>query len=113
MAESVTILLERKGRRQFSRFMELMKESQEIPIREIRAKIPKSTFYEFILVKIFEINESIKRLDPEVGDFIVPSFSNTNGKIIHTFKRNGNVEIDDSDPNFFLLKVREASVGFH
>jgi len=56
MHEQVVILIERKGRKQFTRFIELFKNRPEIPIKEIRSKIPKSTFYEFILSKLYTIN---------------------------------------------------------
>lgn len=106
MAEQIIILIERKGRKQFTRFMELFKERSEIPIKEIRSKIPKSTFYDFILSKIYTINQSIKNINPNLEPFIIPAFNNDNGRVIHTFKRNCNIEIIDEDPNFFYLRLR-------
>jgi len=106
MAEQVVILIERKGRKQFTRFMELFKNRAEIPIKEIRSKIPKSTFYDFILSKIYTINQSIKNIDPSLEPFLVPAFNNDNGRIIHTFRRNCNIEVIDEDPNFFYLRLK-------
>lgn len=106
MAEQVVILIERKGRKQFTRFIELFKSRSEIPIKEIRSKIPKSTFYEFILNKLYTINQSIKNINPSLEHFIIPAFSNDNGKIIQTFRKNCNIEIMDEDPNFFYLRLK-------
>ena len=106
MTEEVVILIEKKGRKQFTRFVELFKDRAEIPIKEIRSKIPKSTFYDFILSKIYKINQSIKNIDPGLEHFIVPAFSNDNGKIVHSFRRNCDIELIDEDPNFFYLKLR-------
>ena len=106
MTEEVVILIERKGRKQFSRFVEMFKERSEIPVKEIRSMIPKSTFYDFILGKIYKINQSIKNIDPSLEHFIVPAFSNDNGKIVQSFKRNCDIELIDEDPNFFYLKLR-------
>ena len=106
MGEQVIILLERKGRKEFSKFMQLFKDKSEIPIKEIRSKIPKSTFYDFILGKICIINQSIKNINPDLEPFIIPAIYNNNGKIIQTFKRNCNIEIMDEDPNFFYLRLK-------
>ena len=92
MEGQTIILIERKGRKQFTRFIELFKNREEIPIKEIRSTIPKSTFYEFI--------------DPNLEAFIVPTLQNNNGKIVQTFKRNCNIEIIDEDPNFFYLRLK-------
>jgi len=108
--EQVIILIERKGRTQFTRFIELFKNRAEIPIKEIRSKIAKSSYYDFILNKIFELNQTIKNIDPQLESFISPTLNNSNGKIIQTFKRNCDIEIIDEDPNFFYLKIK-ASVS--
>lgn len=106
MNEQVVILIERKGRKQFTKFIELFKNRSEISIKEIRSIIPKSTFYDFILNKIYTINQSIKNIDPSLEHFIIPAFNNDNGRIIHTYKRNCNIEVIDEDPNFFYLKLK-------
>jgi hypothetical protein len=106
MTEQIIILVERKGRKQFTRFMELFKNRAEIPIKEIRSKIPKSTFYDFILTKIYTLNEAIKNINPNLEAFIIPTLQNNNGKIIQTFKRNSDIEIIDEDPNFFYLRLK-------
>ena len=106
MSEQTIILIERKGRAQFSRFIELFKDRAEIPIKEVRSKIPKSTYYDFILNKIYELNETIKNIDPKLESFIAPTLNNNNGKIIQTFKRNSDIEIIDEDPNFFYLRLK-------
>ena len=105
--EQIVILIERKGRKQFTRFIELFKNRDEIPIKEVRAKISKSSYYDFILNKIYALNETIKNIDPKQESFITPTLINTNGKIIQTFKRNCNIEIVDEDPNFFYLRLKE------
>lgn len=104
--EQVIILIERKGRKQFTRFIELFKNRAEIPIKEIRAKIPKSSYYDFILNKIFALNQTIKTIDPSLEPFISPTLNSNNGKIIQTFRRNCNIEIVDEDPNFFYLRIK-------
>ena len=106
MPEQVVILIERKGRKQFTRFVELFKNRPEIPIKEIRSQIPKSTFYEFILSKLYTINQSIKHINPSLEHFIIPAFSSVDGRIIQTFRKNCNIEIVDEDPNFFYLKLK-------
>ena len=105
MAEQL-ILIERNDRKQFSKFIELFKAKQEIPMQEIRGKIAKSTFYEIVLARIHSINESIKAINPDVGSFISPSLGELNGRIVQTMKRNCNVDIIDEDRNFFYLRVR-------
>ncbi|HLC62254.1 MAG TPA: hypothetical protein VJI52_04520, partial [Candidatus Nanoarchaeia archaeon] len=69
-----------------------------------------SSYYDFILNKIFELNQTIKNIDPQLESFISPTLNNSNGKIIQTFKRNCDIEIIDEDPNFFYLKIK-ASVS--
>jgi len=111
MAEQVVILIERKGRKQFTRFIELFKNRPEIPVKEIRSKIPKSTFYEFVLEKLYSINQSIQNINPDIEHFIIPAFSNYNGKIIQTFRKNCNIQILYEDPNFFYLKVKQGEAN--
>ena len=106
MSEQITILIERKGKNQFTRFIELFKNRTEIPIKEVRSKVAKSSYYEFILNRIFTINETIKHINPSLESFIVPNLKNSNGKVVQTFKRNCNIEIIDEDPNFFYLKIK-------
>ena len=106
MGEQIIILVERKGKKQFTKFIEMFKSRQEIPIKELRSKIPKSTFYEFILNKIYVLNQTIKSIDPRLEAFIIPTLQNNNGKIIQTFKRNCDIEIIDEDPNFFYLRLK-------
>lgn len=106
MTEQIVILIERKGRKQFTRFIEMFKDRPEIPIKEIRSTIPKSTFYEFILAKLYSINQSIKNINPSLEPFITPAFSDFNGRIIQTFRKNCNIEIIDEDPNFFYLRLK-------
>jgi len=106
MGEQVIILVERKGKKQFTRFMELIKDKAEIPIKEIRSQIPKTTFYDFILSKIYNINQTIKNIDPSLEPFLIPTLNNVNGKIIQTFKRNCDIEIIDEDPNYFYLRLK-------
>ena len=106
MNEQIIILIERKGRKQFTRFIELFKNRAEIPIKEIRSKIPKSSYYDFILNKVFALNQTIKNIDPKLEPFIAPTLNSNNGKIIQTFRRNCNIEIIDEDPNFFYLRLK-------
>ena len=106
MAEQIVILIERKGRKQFTRFIELFRERSEIPIKEIRSTIPKSSFYEIILSKIYTINQSIKNINPSLEHFIIPSFHNNKGKIVQTFKRNCDIELIDEDPNFVYIRLK-------
>ena len=106
MEGQTIILIERKGGRQFTRFIELFKSRAEIPIKEVRAKISKSSYYDFILNRIYALNETIRNINPKHEAFIIPILSNNNGKIIQTFKRNSNIEIVDEDPNFFYLKIK-------
>lgn len=106
MASQTVILIERKGRTHFTRFIELFKNRAEIPMREVRSSIPKSTFYDFILGKIYALNQTIKNIDPSLEPFISMTLENTNGRIVQTFKRNCNIEIIDEDPNFFYLRLK-------
>jgi len=106
MDESVIILIERKGGKQFTRFIELFKNRAEIPIKEVRSKIAKSSYYDFVLSRIYALNETIRNIDPKLESFIAPTLNNTNGKIIQTFKRNCDIEITDEDPNFFYLRIK-------
>ena len=106
MAEQTIILIERKEKTHFAIFIELFKNRIEVPFREVRKKIPNSSYYEFTLNKIHTLNKTIKLLDPEHEAFITPSINDDNGKIIQTFKRNRKLEIIDDDPNFFYLKLK-------
>ncbi len=106
MEHETIILIERKRGKQFTRFIELFKNRAEIPIKEVRAKISKSSYYDFILNRIYDLNETIRNIDPKLEAFITPILSNNNGKIIQTFKRNCNIEIVDHDPNFFYLRIK-------
>ena len=108
--EGLVILIERKGGKEFLRFIDLFKKRPEISMKEVHAKIAKSSYYDFILNKIYALNETIKNLDPKLEPFIIPALANTNGKVIQTFKRNRDIEILDDDPNFIYLKVK-ASQG--
>ena len=103
--DKVIILIERKGK-QFTRFIELFKNRAEIPIKEVRAKISKSSYYDFVLNRIYALNETIRHIDPKLEPFIAPTFNNTNGKIVQTFKRSCEIEITDEDPNFFYIKLK-------
>ena len=107
MNEQLIILIERKSK-QFTRFIELFKNRAEIPIKEVRSKIAKSSYYDLILNKIYVLNETIKNIDPKLECFITPCLNNKNGKIIQTFKRSCDIEIVDEDPNFFYLKVKTS-----
>ena len=108
MDEQVIILIERKGRKQFTRFIELFKNRAEIPIKEVRAKISKSSYYDFVLNRIYDLNEAIRNIDPMLEPFIAPTLNNHNGKIIQTFKRNCEIEITDDDPNFFHIRLKSS-----
>src|SRR3989338_3148096 len=104
--EQAVILIERKGKGQFIRFIEMFKNRTEIPMKEIRAKIARSSFYELILGRIYELNQTLSRLSPDLEPFIAPTLQNLNGKIIQSFRRNCNIEIVDEDPNYFYLRVK-------
>lgn len=106
MADETIIMIERKGRTQFTKFIKLFKDRIEVPIKEVRSMMPKSTFYDFILAKIYALNESIKNIHPEIEPFIAPTLKNNNGKIVQTFKRSCDIEIIDEDPNFFYLRIK-------
>ena len=110
MADQTIILIERKGGKQFTKFIELFKSRGEIPIKEVRAKISKSSYYDFILNRIYALNETIRNINPKFEAFITPTWNNTNGKIIQTFKRNCNIEIIDEDKNFFYLRLKTDTV---
>lgn len=109
MADQTIILIERKGGKQFTRFIELFKSRAEIPIKEVRAKISKSSYYDFILNRIYDLNETIRHINPQLESFIMPTLNNNNGKIIQTFKRNCDIEIIDEDPNFFYLRIKSRN----
>ena len=106
MSEQIAILIERKGKKHFTRFIELFINRAEVSVKEIKSKIPRSTFYKLVLSRIYIINQSIKNLDPSLEPFIIPAFYNDNGKIVYTFKRNCDIKIVDEDPNFFYLRLR-------
>lgn len=111
MEHRTIILIERKGKRQFTRFIELFKNRDEIPIKEVRLLMPQSTFYLLILSKIYKINQTIKNIDPNLEPFISMALQNSNGKIVQTFKRSCDIEIMDEDPNFFYLRVKTNGDG--
>ena len=106
MAEQTIILIERKGRTHFIKFIDLFKNRMEVPLKEVRKKIPKSSYYQLILNRIYDLNESIQNIDPKHEPFISPNLNNSNGKIIQTFRRNCKIEITDEDPNFYYLRIR-------
>lgn len=56
MEQQTIILIERKGKTSFTKFIKLFKNRTEIPIKEIRSKMANSSYYDFILNKIFELN---------------------------------------------------------
>ena len=107
MNEQVLILIDKERSRQFTKFIELFKEKPEIPMTEVRSKIQKNAYYNFVLAKLDALNHTIRSLKPEMQFFISPAFSNRKGKIVHTLKKNCNIEIIDNDPNFFYLKIKE------
>ena len=108
MNEQVLILIDKERSRQFTKFIELFKEKPEIPLTEVRSKIQKNAYYNFVLVKLDAINSTIRSLKPEMQFFISPAFSNRKGKIVHTLKKNCSIEIIDNDPNFFYLKIKQG-----
>ena len=108
MAKQYIILIERNDSKQFSKFIGLFKERPEIPINEIRTKIAKSTLYKLVLNKLYTINESIKVIKPNIDSFISPALGHHNGRVVQTLKKNCNIEIMDSDPNFFYLRLNEG-----
>jgi hypothetical protein len=108
MDEQVIILIDKERSRQFSKFIELFKARPEIPLAEIRSKIQKNAYYDFVLGKIHALNKTIKSIRPEMQFFIHPAFTSHKGKIVQILRRNCNIEIIDNDPNFFYLKLREG-----
>jgi hypothetical protein len=101
----VIILIERRSISHFARFIELFRQRQEIPIREVRSKIAKSTFYYLVLNKIYCINQVIKSISQDTDFFINVTLKQENGKIIQTLRRHENVQIIGQDSNFFHIKV--------
>ena len=108
MAEQVLILIDKQRSREFSKFIELFKAKPEISLAELRAKIQKNAYYDFILVKLNAINESIRIIRPDVDSFISPALCRHKGRVVHTMRRNCNIEIIDKDPNFFYLRLKEG-----
>ncbi|MBI2657762.1 hypothetical protein HYX08_03655 [Candidatus Woesearchaeota archaeon] len=106
MESQTIILIERKGKKQFGKFINLFKHKSEISIREVRAKIPKNSFYDLILKSIYAVNQAIQNIDPSLEPFISPKLHDHNGKIIQTFRRSCQIEIIDEDPNFYYLKLK-------
>ena len=108
MSEQVIILIDRERKREFSKFIRLFKQRPEIPMTEVRLKIQKYAYYDFILAKLLAINQTIRKIKPDIQFFINPAFCNHKGKIIQTLKKNCNIEIIDDDPNFLYLKLRDG-----
>ncbi len=105
MAEQIVILIERKSKKHFNRFIELFRTRSEISLKELRSKIPKYSFYYLILKRIHAVNNAIKNIDPNIEPFIAPTLNESNGKIIQAYKRNCEIEIMD-DQNFYYLRVK-------
>jgi hypothetical protein len=106
MTEQCLILIEKTNRKQFIRFIEMFMHRQEIPLTEIRSTIPKSTFYDFILVKLHNINKTVQKIDPGIEYFIKPTLSCQNERVVQAFIKNNNIEIIFEDENYFYLKVK-------
>jgi hypothetical protein len=111
MTDQFVMLIERLSRKQFSKFIEMFKNRQEIPIKEIRKKIPKSTFYDFILNKVYRINHAIKTLNNDNDGLLIPALIEKNGKVTQCFKRNGKIKIVDEDPYFFYLILQKDNTS--
>ncbi len=109
MESQTIILIERKGGKEFIKFMELFKNRSEIPCKEIRAKISRSSYYEFVLNKVHKLNQTVKHLNPKLEHFITPTLNDKNGKVIEMFKRNCNIQIIDEDPNYFYLLIGKSA----
>ena len=113
MAEQTIILIERRNSRQFARFIELFKNRSEIPIKEVRSKISKNSFYDIVLSRLYTLNKTIKIIDPRIESFIIPTLNDRNGRIVQTFTRNCEIEMLDKDPNFFHLRLKPVENTLH
>ena len=95
----IVILIRRRGNN-LSKFFELFESQNSLSIKEIKLKTSSSTFYKIILKEIFDINETIKNIDPAL-EFIRPVLK-LNGSVCYALEKPDNVSIRHDD-RFFLI----------
>ena len=89
-----TILLLEK-RTYLLRIMRLFSKKTVLTTREIRKKIPSTTYYQNLVLKLLEINEILKSTGLEF--FIRPIFLRENGVYLSGLERNNNIQIKIHD----------------
>lgn len=84
------ILLEK--RTYLLRLLDLFKQKPELSLKEIKQKIPSTSYYRDLLSRIFEINNILHGQKP--GYFIQPTFLKNGSKIISGLRKHPDIKTE-------------------
>ena len=96
------VLLEK--RTYLVRLAGLFKQQPELSVRELRRKIPSTTYYTILLAKLVAINELLTRAGMEY--FIRPKFVKEGSRVLTALEKHPNVNIQIT-PDFVMLKYED------
>ncbi len=98
-----TVVILDRSSKHFSRFLGLLKNQQEIRIKDVKKLVAHSSYYAMILKKMFGINKLLKEINPAFY-LAEPTFDVTPGKDVFTvLKRCPSLVIEEKH-GFFLLR---------
>ena len=97
----IVVILERSNKN-FSRFIELIKNQQEIRQLDITQRLPRSSYYGLIMKRVFAINKALKKLDPYLY-LAEPSFQVSQTNHVYTsIRRCPSIEIESKKETFIV-----------
>ena len=97
-----TIVILEKRNDQSDTFFEMLMESPEVFLVELRRKIAKTSLYRLMTYRIDEINAILKSIHPALF-FIKRNYKKLNSKILTTFQRNPILKMGQSS-NFYFME---------
>ena len=101
------IILERSNKH-FSRFIELLKDKPDVKIKDVRKIVAHSSYYAFIIKKIYNLNEVLREINPKLY-LAEPCFTVTPTKDVFTcLQRCKLIEIETKE-HFFIIKCKNET----
>ncbi len=88
--------------------MELLKAKPDVRIKDVRKIVAHSSYYAFIITKIYNLNEVLREINPTLY-LAEPCFSVTSTKDVFTsLKRCKLIEIEAKE-HFFILRCKNET----
>jgi len=101
-----TVIIVEKSSKHFATFMSLLQENPIIRIKELKKKIPRSSYYCVLIQRIFSLNKILRELNPDIY-LAEPYFDIAHNKEVFTVLKKCDAIQIESKKHHYIIRMKK------